>query len=121
MQTTTISSVDEYIATYPKKIRPLLTTMRQTIQKAAPDANEKMSYGIPTYYLRANLVHFGAFKNHISFFPTGSGVAAFKNELGTYAVSKGTIHFPLDKPLPLDLITKIVKFRVEQNLERGKK
>lgn len=109
------STVDEYIAASAKNAQPLLRTIRTTIQKAAPDANEKISYGIPTFTFHGNLVHFGGFKDHIGFFPGGAGVANFQSKLKGYETSKGTIRFPLDKPLPLDLITKITKFRVEQN------
>ncbi len=115
------SNIDEYIAACPAEIHESLRAMRTTIQTAAPEASEKISYGIPTFYLHGNLVHFGGFKDHIGLFPTALGVEAFKQELGAYAVSKGTIRFPLDKPLPLSLISKIVKFRVKQNLERNKK
>jgi len=90
--------------------------MRATIKNAVPEAKEAISYGVPTFKLNGNLVHFGAFKNHISFFPTARGVAAFKKELGRYAVSKGTVQFPFDKPLPLKLVRKIVRFRRRQNL-----
>lgn len=115
------NNVDEYIAASPENVRVKLNTMRSTIKQVVPEAGEKISYGIPTYTLNGNLVHFGGFKDHIGFFPTGSGVAAFKKELGPYAVSKGTIRFPLDKPLPLPLIRKIVKYRVKQNLDKTKK
>jgi uncharacterized protein YdhG (YjbR/CyaY superfamily) len=115
------SNIDEYIEATPEEIRSLLRTMRQTIQEAAPEATEKISYGIPTFTLNGNLVHFGGFKDHIGFFPTAAGVAAFASELEPYVISKGTIRLPLDKPLPLPLIRKIVKFRVRQNLERKTK
>jgi uncharacterized protein YdhG (YjbR/CyaY superfamily) len=95
--------------------------MRTTIKKAAPNAQEAISYGIPTYKLNGNLVHFGAFKDHISFFPTSSGTAAFKKEISKYKVSKGTIQFPLDKPVPFGLITKIVRFRVRENVKKVSK
>jgi uncharacterized protein YdhG (YjbR/CyaY superfamily) len=92
--------------------------MRATIHKAAPEAAEKISYGIPTFYLNGNLVHFAAFANHIGFYPTSSGTAAFKKELGALKSSKGAVQFPKDKPLPLALVTKIVKFRVKENLNK---
>lgn len=114
------STIDEYISGCPKNVQDLLQKMRQTIKQAAPEAKEAISYGIPTFKLNGNLVHFGGFKNHISFFPTGAGVEAFKKELAKYEGSKGTVKFPLDKPLPLELIAKIVKFRVKQNLEKKK-
>lgn len=114
------SNIDEYILSFPPEVQILLKMMRKTIHQAAPEAGEKIGYGIPTFTFRGNLVHFGGFKDHIGFFPTSSGVEAFKKELGDYAVTKGTIRFPIDKPLPMDLITKIVKFRLKQNLERKK-
>jgi uncharacterized protein YdhG (YjbR/CyaY superfamily) len=114
-----IGSINEYIATFPEEVQKKLEDIRATIKNAAPEAQEKISYQIPTFYLYGNLVHFAAFKNHISFFPTSSGVQAFKNELSQYENSKGTIKLPLDKPLPLDLISKIVKFRVTENLKRA--
>ncbi len=113
--------ISEYIANYPKDVQLLLKKVRATIKKAAPKAEEAISYGIPTYKLNGNLVHFGAFKDHVSFFPTASGTAAFKKEISKYKVTKGTIQFPLDKPLPLGLITKIVRFRVKENLKKVSK
>ncbi|MES2014363.1 MAG: DUF1801 domain-containing protein [Patescibacteria group bacterium] len=112
------SDINAYIADYPKDVQLLLRKMRAAIRKAAPKAEEAISYGIPTYKLSGNLVHFGAFKDHVSFFPTSSGTAAFEKEISKYKVSKGTIQFPLDKPLPLGLITKIVRFRVRENLKK---
>jgi uncharacterized protein YdhG (YjbR/CyaY superfamily) len=111
----------EYIGSYPKDVQVLLKTIRATIKKAAPKATEKISYGIPTFELNGNLVHFGGFKTHIGFFPGAAGVVAFEKDLAKYKTSKGTIQFPLDKPLPLGLITKIVKFRIKQNTEKAKK
>ena len=112
-------SIDEYIAACPKNVQKMLKELRKTIKAAAPGAQEKISYQIPTFYLKGNLVHFGAFKDHISFFPTSSGIQAFKKELSIYKGAKGTVQFPLDKPLPLKLISKIVKFRVAENLKRA--
>jgi uncharacterized protein YdhG (YjbR/CyaY superfamily) len=113
------NSIDEYIAFFPADIQKKLKAMRATIRAAAPAAEEKISYQIPTFALQGNLVHFAAFKDHIGFFPTSSGVAAFKKELSAYDLSKGTIRFSLDKPLPLALIKKIVKFRVAENLKNA--
>lgn len=113
------TNTDEYIALFPPEIQKLLTQMRQTIKHAAPDAFEKISYQMPTFDLQGNLVHFAAFKNHIGFFPTSSGTEGFKEEIAIYKNSKGAIQFPLDKPLPLELITKITKFRVSENLKRA--
>lgn len=108
--------IDSYIQAAPKAAQSHLRQMRVVIRKAAPQATEAISYRIPTYKLHGNLVHFGAFKDHVSFFPTSSGVAAFKKELSKYKIAKGTVQFPLDKSLPTGLITKIVKFRVKQQL-----
>lgn len=115
----TPASIDEYIAACPKDVQKMLKEIRATIHAAAPEAAEKISYQIPTFYLKGNLVHFAAFKDHISFFPTSSGIQAFKKELSIYKGAKGTVQFPLDKPLPLKLINKIVKFRVKENLARA--
>jgi uncharacterized protein YdhG (YjbR/CyaY superfamily) len=115
-------TIDEYLAACPEEIRKKLEGLRRTISASAPGAEEKISYQIPTFYLKGNLVHFAAFKDHISFFPTSSGIQVFKKELSIYKGAKGTVRFPLDKPLPLELIARIVKFRVAENLERaGKK
>ena len=111
-----LSPIDAYISTFPANIQDLLNQMRQTIAQAAPHAVEKMSYGMPTFFLRKNLVHFAAAKNHIGFYPAPSGVLAFKDELAQYKTSKGAIQFPLDKPLPKELIARIVAFRVEENM-----
>lgn len=108
------STADAYIKSFPPKVQKGLRAIRRTIRKHAPKATEKMAYGIPTFHLGKNLVHYGAFKTHFSFFPTSSGVAAFKKELGKYDVSKGTIRFPFGKPVPHMLIAKIVRFRVKQ-------
>ena len=114
------SPIDEYIAHCPRKVQARLKKLRTTIKRAAPNAEEKISYQIPTFYLQGNLVHFAAFKNHISFFPASSGIAKFKKELSSYKLAKGTAQFPLDKPIPYALIAKITKFRVKENLARAK-
>jgi uncharacterized protein YdhG (YjbR/CyaY superfamily) len=111
-------SVDEYIAAQPKTVQSLLQRMRSAIALAAPDATEKISYRIPTFYLNGNLVHFAAFEKHIGFYPTASGVTAFEEELSGYKYAKGSIQFPIDRPMPLTLIRKIVKFRVEENSKK---
>jgi uncharacterized protein YdhG (YjbR/CyaY superfamily) len=117
-----VESVSNYIAGFPKDAQKLLKEMRATVKKAAPKAEEKIGYGIPTYKLNGkNLVHFGGFKTHIGFFPGPAGILAFKKELSQYKTSKGTIQLPLDKPLPLSLIRKIVLYRVKQNTAKGKK
>jgi uncharacterized protein YdhG (YjbR/CyaY superfamily) len=117
--TVRFSSIDEYIATFPKEIQMKLEVVRATIKAAAPEAVEKISYQMPTFFLYGNLVHFAAFKNHIGFYPVPSGIQAFKEELSQYEGSKGAVRFPLDKPLPLELISKIVKYRVAENLKKA--
>lgn len=108
-------TIDEYIKTFSPEIQSILEKMRQTIRKAAPGAIEVISYQMPAFKLNGILVYFAAFKDHIGFFPTASGIAALKNELSPYKWSKGTIQFPLDKPIPYDLVEKIVKFRIKEN------
>lgn len=117
---TAVTNIDEYIAAFPAEIQKLLKQMRATIAKAAPGAEEAIKYAIPTFILNGNLVHFAAFKNHIGFYPAPSGIEAFKKEVAEYEAGKGSLQFPLDKPLPLSLVTKIVKYRVAQNLEKSK-
>ena len=112
--------IDEYIAGFPKEIQKLLEQIRNTIKQAAPEAEEAIKYAMPTYVLNGNLVHFAAFKNHIGFYPVPSGIEAFKQELSVYKGAKGSVQFPLDKPMPLDLISKIVKFRVKENFVKAK-
>jgi len=114
-----LGSIDEYIAAFPEDIQKILQGLRATIKAAAPDAEEKISYQIPTFALMGNLVHFAAYKKHIGFYPTSSGIRAFKQELAAYELSKGTVRFPIGKPLPLKLIGKIVKFRVVENLKNA--
>jgi uncharacterized protein YdhG (YjbR/CyaY superfamily) len=114
------ASLDEYIMTFSKAVQEKLQAMRKTIHAAAPGAEEKISYQMPTFYLKGNLVHFAAFKNHIGFYPVPSGILAFKKELSTYATSKGGVRFPLDRPLPLQLVARIVKYRVAENLGKHK-
>jgi len=114
-------SIDEYIERFPKNIQVILQKIRLTIKRAAPDAKEAISYQIPTFKLGGNLVHFAAFAKHISFFPTSSGIATFKKELEVYETSKGTVRFPIGKPIPYELISKITKFRVKDVIEKGKK
>ena len=111
-------TVDEYIGSFPKSVQDVLEKLRLTIQKAAPEAEEVISYQIPTYKLNGSLVHFAAFKNHIGFYPMPSAIKEFKNELSRYETAKGSVKFPMDKPIPFDLVRKIVKYRVKENLER---
>jgi uncharacterized protein YdhG (YjbR/CyaY superfamily) len=112
--------IDTYIGGFPKNIQVILEKIRITIREAAPGAGEKIGYGIPTFTLNGNLVHFAAFKSHIGFYPTPSGIEAFKQELSVYKGAKGSVQFPLDKPIPFGLISKIVKFRVQENLKRAR-
>jgi uncharacterized protein YdhG (YjbR/CyaY superfamily) len=113
------NSIDEYIATFPEETQKILAELRGTIKAAAPDAVEKISYQIPTFFQKGNLVHFAAFKNHIGFYPTPSGIRAFEGELSVYESAKGSVQFPIDQTLPLELIGKIVKFRVAENLNNA--
>lgn len=116
---TTPANIDTYIATFPHEVQAILEKLRQTIRKAAPAATEKISYQMPTFYLNGNLVHFAAYKDHIGFYPAPSGIVAFEAELSEYKTSKGAIQFPIDKPLPLALVKKIVAFRVDENLAKA--
>jgi uncharacterized protein YdhG (YjbR/CyaY superfamily) len=118
---TTPRTIDEYIAGHPPEVRQILKKIRATIRKAAPAAQETINYGIPTFALEGNLVHFATFKKHIGFYPTPSGIAKFKRELSAYEGAKGSVQFPLDQPIPYALIARIVKFRVKENLERAAK
>ncbi len=112
-------TIDDYIAGFPKDVQEILQHIRQTIREAAPDAEEKISYQMPTFTLKGNLVYFAAFKNHIGFYPIPSGIEEFKEELSAYEQGKGSVQFPLDKPIPYDLISRIVKFRVKENLAKA--
>ena len=111
-------SIDEYVARHPKPVRQRLQQMRRTIQKAAPQAKETISYRIPAFTLNGMLVWFAAFRNHIGFYPRAEAIVAFKKEMGAYKTAKGSIQFPHDKPLPLALVSRIVKYRVAQNLAK---
>ena len=115
MTATTTNAIDTYIASFPENIQALLEQVRLTLRKAAPDAEETIKYGIPTLTLNGNLVHFAAFKNHIGFYPAPRGLEAFKEELAGYKGAKGSVQFPLDQPLPLELMAKITKYRIKQN------
>lgn len=122
MTTAKPSNIDEYIAGFPKEVQTVLEQVRATIRKAAPDAEEAISYGIPTFKLKkTNMVHFAGFKNHIGFYPTPAGSEAFKDVLSAYKTGKGSVQFPLDQPMPLDLITRIVQFRIGQIFEKTAK
>lgn len=111
---TKFEDIDTYIDSFPIVTQKILEQVRVTIRKAAPQAKERINYGIPTFTLNGNLVHFAGFKNHIGFYPTPSAIDAFRKELSVYEGAKGSVKFPIDKPMPLDLIYRIVKFRVEE-------
>ena len=113
-------SIDEYIHACPVEIQDTLQALRLLIRQVAPDAQEKISYQMPTFYFNGNLVHFAAHSRHIGFYPTPSGILRFKKELSRYETSKGAVQFPLEEPLPLALIRKIVRFRVEENKQKRK-
>lgn len=115
-----LKNIDEYIAGFPRDVQEILEQIRSTIKKVAPDAEEVIKYRIPTFVLSGNLVHFAAFKNHIGFYPTPSGIEVFKDELSRYEGAKGSVQFPIDKPMPLSLIEKIVKFRVKEAQAKSK-
>lgn len=118
---TTAKTIDEFIANSPSEVQGILKRIRATVQKAAPGAEETINYGIPTFTLKGNLVHFAGFASHIGFYPTPAGIEKFKKELSPYETAKGSVKFPLDQPIPYDLIEKIVKFRVKENLEQAEK
>ncbi len=116
-----LKTIDEYIRTFPEEVQTELKKMKKTIQEAAPEATEAIRYQMPTFRLNGkNLVHFAAFKNHIGFYPIPSGIEAFKKELSIYKQGKGSVQFPLDKPVPYELVKKIVKFRVAENMKKSK-
>jgi uncharacterized protein YdhG (YjbR/CyaY superfamily) len=113
------TSIDQYILAFPEDVRSKLLELRSLIQSDAPEATEKISYRMPTFYFNGNLVHFAAFAHHIGFYPTPSGIEAFQDELKPYKTSKGAIQFPLDQPLPLKLISRIVRYRVKENAQKA--
>lgn len=115
---TSIENVESYIATFPKETQKLLEQIRQTIRSVAPTATEKIGYGIPTFVLNGNLVHYAGYKNHIGFYPGVAGIEKFQEELSVYKGAKGSVQFPLDQPLPLKLVSEITKFRVVQNEQK---
>lgn len=115
-----VNSIDEYISNFPPNVQEILKTLRGVIKETAPEAEEKISYRMPTFFLHGNLVHFAAFKNHIGFYPDSSGIEAFKQELSQYKGAKGSVQFPIDRPLPYELISRIVKYRVAENNEKAK-
>ncbi len=113
-------NIDEYIAGFPKDVQEKLQKIRSTIRKAVPGAEEKISYRMPTFTLNGNLIHFAAYQRHIGLYPTPSGIKEFSKELSAYKGAKGSVQFPLDKPIPFGLISRIVKFRVKESLRRAK-
>lgn len=119
MKSIPAGNIDEYIAGFPKDIQRMLEEIRAAIRKAAPEAEETIKYAIPTFTLKGNLVSFAAFKNHIGFYPAPRGIEPFKKELSAYGGAKSTVQFPIGNPLPLALISKMVKFRVKKNLEKA--
>ena len=113
-----VDTIDEYISIYPGNIQKILEKIRKTIKEVAPEATEKISWGIPIFYLNKNLVHFAAYKKHIGFYPNPSGIENFKDDLSKYKTSKGTVQFQYDEPIPYNLIRKIVEFRVQENKQK---
>jgi uncharacterized protein YdhG (YjbR/CyaY superfamily) len=115
------TTIDEYIAMFPAETQKRLRAIRKLIAKLAPGATEKISYRMPTFYLNGNLIHFAGFAHHIGLYPTPQGVEEFKKDLSQYKQGKGSVQFPLDEPLPLDLVARIVKFRIGKNLQKARK
>ena len=111
------TTVDEYIAQFPPEVQQMMGQIRAAIHDAAPGATEKISYAMPGFFLHDRLVWFGGYKRHIGFYPGGSAIEVFKEDISVYKWSKGAVQFPLDKPMPLELIKKIVRFRVEENMK----
>ncbi len=120
MQSTKFKTVEEYFATFPASTQKMLEQIRVTIKENAPEAKEVISYNMPAFTLQGMLVYYAAYKEHIGFYPTPSGIEAFKKELSVYNGAKGSVQFPIDKPMPLDLIARIVKYRVEENLDKAR-
>lgn len=120
MKTQPPTDIDAYIATFPTATQIILQQVRATIKQAAPDAEEAISYAVPAFKLHGNLVYFAGYANHIGFYATPTGNDEFAEDLSKYKTGKGSIQFPINEPMPLDLITRIVKFRVKENLEKGK-
>jgi uncharacterized protein YdhG (YjbR/CyaY superfamily) len=115
-----MDTIDEYIITFEPEIQKTLNEIRKFIRTEVPEVSEKISYGMPTFYLNGNLIHFAAFKDHYGFFPSPSGIDVFEEELASYRTGKGTLRFPFDKPLPWDIIRKVVRFRVKENLNKAR-
>ena len=117
---TPLTPITDYILQFPPEVQEKLNQMRDAILEILPDATEKIAYGIPTFFLKGNVVHFAGYKHHIGFYPGADGIEAFAAELGAYKLSKGTVQFPLDQPLPLELVRRITTYRKEQNLAKKK-
>ncbi len=115
---TRITTIDEYITGFPPEVQEHLHQIRETIKNAAPQAKENISYGMPTFYLNGNLIHFAGYKNHIGLYPAPQGIEAFKDELSIYKGAKGSVQFPLSKPMPLNLIARITRYRAEQQMKK---
>ncbi|MNI24569.1 hypothetical protein D3C73_781930 [compost metagenome] len=115
----TFESMDDYISNFAPEVQEILNTLRKVIKESAPEATEKISYQMPTFVLHGNLVHFAAYQNHIGFYPAPSGIDAFKHELSAYKGAKGSVQFPIDKPLPYELISRIVEFRIAENRQKA--
>jgi uncharacterized protein YdhG (YjbR/CyaY superfamily) len=120
METTSPATIDAYIADFPAPVQAIMQEIRRTIRQAAPDAQEAISYQMPTFRLHGNLVHFAAYERHIGFYPAPSGIAAFQHRLSAYKSAKGSVQFPLNQPIPYDLIAEITRFRVAENLAKSK-
>jgi len=115
-----MKTIDEYIESFEPEIKKTLIELRNFIKSKVPEATEKISYGMPTFYLHGNLIHFAAFKNHYSIFPSPSGIDAFEKELTPYRTGKGTLSFPMNKPLPWNIIEKVLEYRIKENISRNK-
>jgi uncharacterized protein YdhG (YjbR/CyaY superfamily) len=116
-----LKSIDEYILSFPPETQKILKKLRRVIKNSAPGAEEKISYQMPAFALHGNLVYFAAWKNHIGFYPTSSGIKAFRRELSEYKVAKGSVQYPISQPLPYELISRIVKFRLAENMKAAGK
>jgi len=115
----TFTSIDEYISTFPPEVQEILKMLRAVIKESAPDAEEKISYQMPAFALHGNLVYFAGYKNHIGFYPGANGIAVYKEKLSGYKGAKGSVQFPIGKPMPYELISEIVKFRVAENIKKA--
>ncbi len=119
MENKPFTTIDEYIALFPAPVQEIMQTLRKVIKEAAPDATEKISWEMPTFVLHGNLIHFAGHKKHIGLYPGPDGIAAFQEELSEYKGAKGSVQFPYDKPIPYELISRIVKYRVVENIREA--